>query len=78
MNPAVAEPEVLVEILDNGIGRVSFNRPDSANAVFPALMKALQGLFMPRRGEQHALRRGAGPTSPACGQALVLAAGDAP
>jgi len=41
MNPAVAEPEVLVEILDNGIGRVSFNRPDSANAVFPALMKAL-------------------------------------
>jgi enoyl-CoA hydratase/carnithine racemase len=29
--------------LDTGIGRISLNRPDSANAVFPALMRALCG-----------------------------------
>jgi len=41
MSPAVAEPHILVEKLESGIGRVSFNRPESANAVYPELMKAL-------------------------------------
>ena len=41
MSPAAAEPPILVEKLDNGIGRISFNRPDTANAVYPELMKAL-------------------------------------
>jgi enoyl-CoA hydratase/carnithine racemase len=38
MNPA-AEPEILVDVLHNGLGRISFNRPDVANAVHPALMQ---------------------------------------
>jgi len=40
MNPA-AEAEIVVEVLDNGLGRISFNRPEVANAVHQGLMQQL-------------------------------------